>query len=229
MKIKYSKILFIINSLFFFYKNYKYSNKKIDINWKKQKYNRVDVINKIVKDNNFKSYLEIGCDNDEVFKNIHIEEKIGVDPIRGGNIRSTSDDFFSNNFKKFDLIFIDGLHTYKQSRKDFINSNKFLNDGGIICFHDVIPLNWKEEHTPRVNNVWTGDVWKLAFELSITPDLSSYVIKLDHGIGIYRKNNACKLLNQNYLYISNKNFDFYYNIFNQFKFLDWDNLDQAYL
>ena len=52
--------------------------------------------------------------------------KIGVDPERGGNVRKTSDNFFKNNKKEFDVIFIDGLHIYEQCRKDVINSLKVL-------------------------------------------------------------------------------------------------------
>ena len=46
---------------------------------------------------NYKSYLEIGCDNDENFSRISIENKIGVDPSKGGTLRMTSDEFFKIN------------------------------------------------------------------------------------------------------------------------------------
>lgn len=37
---------------------------------------------------------------------------------------------------KFDLIFIDGLHTYEQVKKDY-EWLKYLNEGGYIIFHDT--------------------------------------------------------------------------------------------
>ena len=81
--------------------------------------------------------------------NIPLINKIGVDPKNGGNVRETSDNFFKNNKKEFDVIFIDGLHVYEQCRKDIINSLKFLNRNGFIILHDMIPRSWLEENVPR--------------------------------------------------------------------------------
>ncbi len=44
----------------------------------------------------------------------------------------TSDSFFSTNQKNFDCIFIDGLYTYEQAKKDVINSINVLNENGMI-------------------------------------------------------------------------------------------------
>ena len=43
---------------------------------------------------------------------------------------------FSKNKTFFDVIFIDGLHHYKQCQKDCINALKFLKANGIILLHD---------------------------------------------------------------------------------------------
>ena len=91
------------------------------------KIHRLNIINKIISDFKIKSYLEIGCDQDEVFSKVNMENKVGVDPVSGGNVRSTSDAFFEKNSDFFDLIFIDGLHEYSQVKKDIINSLKILN------------------------------------------------------------------------------------------------------
>ena len=53
----------------------------------------------------------------------------------------TSDDFFAKNQillseNKLDLTFIDGLHTYKQSLQDTLNTLKHLDEKGIIVLHD---------------------------------------------------------------------------------------------
>ena len=40
-------------------------------------------------------------------------------------------------YHKFDFIFIDGDHRYKEFKKDLENCYKRLNDGGILCGHDM--------------------------------------------------------------------------------------------
>ena len=82
---------------------------------------RKEIINTIIKSKNFKNYLEIGCDQNELFLEVQIKNKIGVDPNDGGTHRITSDVFFKKNKDKFDLIFIDGLHIYSQTLKDINN------------------------------------------------------------------------------------------------------------
>ena len=56
----------------------------------------------------------------------------------------TSDTFFSQIEKalKFDVIFIDGLHTYYQCQKDVVNSLNHLNNNGVIFIHDLLPKNY---------------------------------------------------------------------------------------
>ena len=113
-------------------------------------YNRIALINLLLKDFNNPSYLEIGCNKNKLFDSIYVEDKIGVDPIAGGNVRLTSDDFFKKNEKKFDLIFIDGLHEYHQVRRDFENAHKVLKPNGYILLHDMHPRNSYEEYTPEL-------------------------------------------------------------------------------
>ena len=109
------------------------------INWKKINYNRIALINLLLKNFNNPSYLEIGCNKNKLFDSIYVEDKIGVDPIAGGNVRLTSDDFLNKMKKKFDLIFIDGLHEYHQVRRDFENAHKVLKPNGYILLHDMHP------------------------------------------------------------------------------------------
>ena len=93
--------------------------------------------------------MEIGCDENKTINEIKIKEKIGVDPIRGGNLRLTSDEFFLRNNKKFDCIFIDGLHEYTQVKKDIINSVSCLNPNGVILVHDCLPKSFFHQAVPR--------------------------------------------------------------------------------
>tara|TARA_X000000950_G_C13891486_1_gene651019 strand:+ start:859 stop:1533 length:675 start_codon:yes stop_codon:yes gene_type:complete len=167
--------------------------KKININWSDFP-NRSEIIQNTIDLKNYKSYLEIGCDNDQNFNKINIYEKFGVDPISGGNIRKTSDDFFFQNKDSFDCIFIDGLHEYDQVKNDIINSLKYLNDGGVIFVHDCLPRSYFEQAVPRSQHMWTGDVWKSIVEFRTYDNLDICVGKLDMGLGIIlKRKNANKL------------------------------------
>lgn len=134
------------------------------------------------------NYLEIGVCKNEVFNSIPLsmKNKFGVDPNEGGTHRMTSDNFFKINKKKFDVIFIDGLHEYEQCKKDCLNSIKFLNKNGIILFHDFLPRNSFEEHVPRKQITWTGDVWKVAVELQNSQNCKFKIANIDMGVGILR-------------------------------------------
>ena len=138
-------------------------------------------------------YLEIGVDDNDVFNSVplSLENKYGVDPIKGGNFRMTSDDFFKKNSQiKFDVIFIDGLHEYQQCQRDCLNSIKSLNENGIILFHDFLPRSTFEENVPRKQSSWTGDVWKVAVELANSKNAQFKIINIDMGIGVLKiKNN----------------------------------------
>ena len=167
------------------YKNFE--DKVIDIDWQSINYNRIAFINKAVDQFDNCKYLEIGCETNTCFNAITSEDKIGVDPGQGGTIKKTSDSFFESNSSFFDVIFIDGLHQYEQCRKDIINSFNFLNDGGYIFIHDLIPRSWLEANVPRLQTMWTGDTWKVSFELNKTKGIDFNVIIADHGIGIIKK------------------------------------------
>jgi len=161
-------------------------NKKIVYNFEKNIF-RWDLINFLHKNNNFQTYLEIGCDDDLLFSKISIKNKIGVDPLFGGNVRKTSDDFFNSNQSNFDCIFIDGLHIYSQVKKDIINSLKFLNDGGYILVHDCLPSSLSSQAVPRFKITWNGDVWKAIVDLRKRDDLEIFTCLVDYGVSIIQK------------------------------------------
>jgi hypothetical protein len=159
-----------------------------------QDYFRWDLIDYLIKKYDYKDYLEIGCDRDQLFSRIKLKNKIGVDPYSGGNVRKTSDDFFLENNKTFDLVFIDGLHTYAQVKKDILNSVKFLNTNGIILVHDCLPDTMSKQAVPRYKMQWNGDVWKAIVDLRQNPNLDIYTCEMDQGIGIIKKNNNTSIL-----------------------------------
>jgi hypothetical protein len=77
---------------------------------------RTDLIAFIQKRYQYKSYLEIGCNDDTNFDKVKqlFSRVVCVDPEKGGTMRMTSDEYFINNQDTYDLIFIDGLHEAHQ-------------------------------------------------------------------------------------------------------------------
>jgi len=142
---------------------------------------RTEIINSLIKKYDYNTYLEIGVRNPvDNLNKIVVKEKDGVDPAGNCNYVMTSDEFFKNNNKKYDLIFIDGLHEGEQVYKDIINSLKILNDGGYIVMHDCNPR--KKLHQVLTMN---GTVWKAFARLRMErADLKMYTIDTDWGIGL---------------------------------------------
>lgn len=185
--------------------------KRLDFEWHKYP-SRYEIIQETIKRKNYKSYLEIGCDQDELFSKIIIEKKIGVDPASGGTIRDTSDNFFKKNNKKFDIIFIDGLHEYDQVKKDINNSLFFLNDNGVIFLHDCMPMRFISQAVPRAKGLWNGDVWKNIVEARTKQEIDTYVVHADHGVGMILKRTNKNLLNLNLNNFKRLKFrDYFYN------------------
>ena len=203
-----SKVL----KLIYFY-HYLFHDKKlgnIGFNFSKKK-SRKELVQNIIVKKNYKKYLEIGCFDDELFNHVNCLKKVGVDPMTGGTIRMTSDQFFLNNKEFFDCVFIDGLHEYHQVRKDILNSLKFLNEGGIILLHDCLPNNYFEQAVPRCQWTWNGDVWKAIVESRKSKDLDVYTCYADFGIGVIIKRPNRNLLDNNNIDSLNLKFDDYFH------------------
>ena len=185
--------------------------KKLIFDWDKS-FNRITIIQNIIDRNKFNSYLEIGCYNDDCFAKINVTKKIGVDPFMGGNVRMSSDDFFNINKDKFDCIFIDGLHTYEQVKKDIDNSLKFINDNGVIIVHDCLPESIFEQAVPRSKRRFKGDSWKAIVEMRTRKNIDTYTCVVDEGLGIILKRKNHNLLNINVNNFKKLSFkDYYYN------------------
>lgn len=183
-----------------------YKSKKIDISFKNKK-NRLEIVQNILNLKKYRSYLEIGTFKNDLFNHVKCNIKVGVDPVSGGNIRETSDAFFSENNQKFDLIFIDGLHHYEQVKKDIFNSLKFLNNKGIILLHDCLPRNYYYQAVPRSQINWNGDTWKAFLEIRNQTIYDTYCCNADEGIGVILKRDNLNPLNMNIESFQNFNFN----------------------
>ena len=149
---------------------------------------RLDVINNISERFNYRRYLEIGCDQDNLFR--HTKSKfnlaICVDPASGGTHRMTSDDFFKTNSHYFDIIFIDGLHEANQVIRDIYNSLKWLSEGGTILIHDCIPRGRPVRNSfPRADMVkntnWIGKKYNIFERALIYIPIVVLILQAIHG------------------------------------------------
>jgi hypothetical protein len=152
-------------------------------------------INALAKVLGAQTYLEIGVRSGTTFFEVDIKNKFAVDPkfmfdtnayAKDGHLHFfavTSDEFFSligaskhrNLF--FDIIFIDGLHTFEQSFTDFKNSLPFAHDKTVWIVDDTIPSS-PYSAMPVMEDAfslyqrlgykkrpWHGDVFKTMFAL----------------------------------------------------------------
>jgi len=199
-----------------FYKKFKYD-------WYEYP-SRFEIINKIIKLKNYKSYLEIGCQADINFSNINILDRTGVDPYDGGTHRMTSDKFFSINKKKFDIIFIDGLHEFEQVLRDIYNSINFLKKGGVILLHDCLPSKIWHQTIPQTHSSWNGDVWKALVTCRTLENLDAYTCVANHGIGVIINRKNLNILNLEKKKIHSLAFKDYYQ--NHKKFMNLISVDE---
>ena len=154
-----------------------------EYDWAAAHYDRRAVVNLLLAGNPDGDYLEIGCADNALFDAVMARRKVGVDPHRGGTHRMTSDAYFATHAERFDVVFVDGLHLYDQVRRDLDGALSALKPGGWIAFHDMLPRDWLEEHVPQIRTRgWTGDGWKVAFELLASTDVDFRLLAIDHGV-----------------------------------------------
>lgn len=137
------------------------------------------------------SYLEIGVSRGLTFLAVKAARKVAVDPAfrfdpaahaadpTASFQAMESDAYFGEAARgeTFDVIFLDGLHTFDQTLRDFCNAIAHLRPGGAIVIDDVMPRTYEESIANRVasravrralhpdTNVtaWMGDVYRLVF------------------------------------------------------------------
>jgi hypothetical protein len=152
--------------------------------------------------NNANNYLEIGVWGGDTFFPVKIPIKVAVDPSfvfnpeeykKSGTyfFQIESDEFFKKldcgeiNLKaygshekiKFDIIFIDGYHTFEQSFKDFKNSLQYSHEKTLWLIDDTVPPDiysslpnpiisrYKRKLAGLAGGDWMGDVYKTIFAI----------------------------------------------------------------
>lgn len=169
-----------------------------------------DVMDILHRKTNPKTYLEIGVAQG---RSMALSRKgtvsIGVDPDTGAKerifyhspendpqlFRLTSDDFFLTcNLSELmgqptvDLVFLDGLHLFEQTLRDFINVERFANSDTVVLVHDCLPVNALVAERNRQSGFWLGDVWKIIPCLkAIRPDLDIVTLPVKpSGLAVIR-------------------------------------------
>jgi len=154
-------------------------------------------------------YVEIGL---ETGKTLCMAEysrvAIGIDPVPLIKVEFTtptkifplrSDDFFemfdlAEEMKQptFEFAFLDGLHVFEQTLRDFMNVEKFSTPQTVVVIHDCLPLNKFTSAPERKSHFWSGDPWKIIPCLKkYRPDLEVFVIPAaPTGLGVVTKMDA---------------------------------------
>jgi tetratricopeptide (TPR) repeat protein len=136
-----------------------------------------------------RSYLEIGVASGASLSLVRPPTiAIGVDPsptirrrlrVQATVYQMESDAFFRDTSlgsqlagRPFGLAFIDGLHTFEQALRDFVNVEACAAPGSVVLIHDCLPLDERTASLPRRTSFWSGDTWKLVpYLLDERPDL----------------------------------------------------------
>jgi len=194
--------------------------------------NRIQLIQEIFSKTDFTNYLEIGCQKGKSFLPIKAKNKTAVDPVfkipirrrlkwlikwpsnrKNRYFQEESDNFFAKRKEylrqlgHLDIVLVDGLHNFRTSLNDVLNSLNYLNPKGLILMHDCYPPNaaaaYPSEFFPseeEIKNIegwadeWCGDVWKsVVYLIRKYPDtLEVGVINTDYGLGFVMPNSAMK-------------------------------------
>lgn len=144
-------------------------------------------------------YLEVGVARGGTFLAVDIPTKHGVDPRfrfdttphateRVRFFQVPSDDYFTREVPpdlRFDIIFLDGLHTFEQTFRDFCASMTHAHRDTVWIIDDVFPSDvfsampsqenavaFRRQHG-RGSRAWHGDVYKCVFAIhDFFPNLS---------------------------------------------------------
>ena len=126
---------------------------------------RLQFLEYLIKNRNFKNYLEIGVEEGHIFFKVKCPNKIAVDPkfiinprwkirhwlyyplnIFNRFFEKTSDKFFDQNApkvysrKKIHLALVDGMHEYEFALRDIENTVEYMEADSVILVHDCNPI-----------------------------------------------------------------------------------------
>ncbi|MEI2419775.1 class I SAM-dependent methyltransferase, partial [Arthrospira platensis SPKY2] len=118
-------------------------------------------------------------------------------------IEVTSDEFFrnhANSFQPFDLIYLDGLHTFEQTFRDFCATLSCTHSKTIWLIDDTCPESYAQaqsshqrcvkikQFSGEKNKSWMGDVFKVVAAIHDFFPQYSFATFPNHGQTVVWKN-----------------------------------------
>ena len=129
-------------------------------------------------------YLEIGVAEGYTLESVSATQRTGVEPAPRFDISRlpkgvklfpvTSDEFFASaeGAQHFDVVFLDGLHTFEQTYQDLLNSFNLASPSAVLI-DDTVPCDEPSSIPDQSASTalrrelglpgcfWHGDVWKV--------------------------------------------------------------------
>ncbi|MBE7169297.1 MAG: class I SAM-dependent methyltransferase [Williamsia sp.] len=147
---------------------------------------RTHLLNFLIQQRNARRYLEISMHADrESFAQIHCARKKKIEA--SGPHLSAATKFFNQTRDKFDVVFIDGVHTEEQVLLDARWAFACLAPNGIIVLHDCMPPDaWhqREQDAYREGENWNGTAWKAALRIFNHTKYRCTLVDTDWGCGV---------------------------------------------
>lgn len=152
------------------------------------------IINRLIQQKEYKSYLEIGIQYKVNWNLIKCQDMVGVEPSADEMhddriIKVTSDQYFANHTKTFDIIFIDGDHNAPTVSRDLENSFKVLNEGGTVVLHDTYPPEEEFTHPYRC-----GTVYEAVWQFRQNPGYDILTYQHDFGVCLMKRGQTDKTI-----------------------------------
>jgi hypothetical protein len=180
--------------------------------------------------------LEVGVSQGVTFHNVEAQKKVAVDPVFRFDVEAarkqnpsaryhdvTSDAYFASIVdpdERFDVIYLDGLHTAEQTLRDLLNALTYLKPDGIIVIDDVKPSSHLasipnrptfakvREFIGSNSKTWMGDVYKVIFFVdTFLQQLSWRTVAENHGQAIVWRKRRPSVTERLISAVGSKNFE----------------------
>lgn len=165
-------------------------------------------LNRLAEALSCRTYLEIGVFKGETFLHVNIASRVGVDPEfqfdwsshhgkDGIELHQCSSDAFFDSLDPgttYDLIFVDGLHTFEQTYRDILHALRHSHAGTVIAIDDTIPcdvfsasrsledcVRMRHSVTGVFMESWHGDTYKVVPLLSVFNSDLRLITLIDAG------------------------------------------------